>query len=294
MTLISKQRAILFADITDSTQMYELLGDKRAAKSIKVCINEISRVVLANGGTVVKTIGDEIMASFDSADAACNASHAMQSAIRALPEVDGIKHAIKIGFHFGHVLEGNMDFWGDAVNTAARLTGLGRRGQILTTAATADNLSAELRATTRDLNDHNVKGKHDPVRVFEVVWKEDTDATQIVIKVTPTAGSASVLSLTHAGISFTFPDDQALLWLGRDPTCDVAVPEKTASRRHARIERRGGQLHLTDESTNGTYVNLADGTEILLRRESLVLRGGGKIALGTPIELAAEVVSFQA
>ena len=210
----------------------------------------------------------------------------MQSAIRSLPDVDGIKHTIKIGFHFGHVLEGNMDFWGDAVNTAARLACLARRGQILTTAATADTLSTTLQATTRDLSNHKVKGKHDPVRVFEVLWAQDLNSTQIVAKVTPTARSAKALLLTHAGNSITFADEQTLLWLGRDATCDLVVPEKTASRRHARIGGRSDQLYLVDDSTDGTSVSLADGTEILLRRESMLLRGVGKIAWGTSINSA--------
>ena len=51
-----------------------------------------------------------------------------------------------------------------------------------------------------------------------------------------------------------FPPDKSVLIFGRENTCDVVVREKTASRRHARIERRGVQYVLVDESTNGTYV----------------------------------------
>jgi len=47
-----------------------------------------------------------------------------------------VKLAIRIGFHFGLVLEDKGDFWGDGVNTAARLAGLAKAGQILTSAHT--------------------------------------------------------------------------------------------------------------------------------------------------------------
>jgi len=52
------------------------------------------------------------------------------------------------------------------------------------------------------------------------------------------------------------------------------------------------QYTLVDESTNGTYVAIEGDREVMLRRESVMLRGRGKIALGTSTESAAEVVLF--
>src|SRR5256885_16098222 len=69
----------------------------------------------------------------------------------------------------------------------------------------------------------------------------------------------------------------------------IVVSEKTASRLHARIERRGVQYILIDESTNGTYVQIGADREVLLRRDRVMLRGRGRIAFGTstaaPVEL---------
>ena len=68
--------------------------------------------------------------------------------------------------------------------------------------------------------------------------------------------------------------------------------EKTASRKHARIERKGVQYVLVDESTNGTYVAIEGEREVLLRRDSVMLRGRGKFALGTSTDTALELVLF--
>src|SRR5260221_697385 len=121
MTLISKERAILFADVSGSTALYELLGDKPAAKAIEACLGELRIIVAKRDGVVVKTIGDEIMVVFGNPEAACNAAREMQQRMIALPPTAGVKLAIRIGFHFGLVLEDKGDFWGDGVNTAARL-----------------------------------------------------------------------------------------------------------------------------------------------------------------------------
>ena len=56
--------AILFADIAKSTHLYETLGDKMAQNLIGRCLTLFSRVAEAHQGTVIKTIGDEIMCTF--------------------------------------------------------------------------------------------------------------------------------------------------------------------------------------------------------------------------------------
>src|SRR5437667_136534 len=146
MTLISKERAILFADVSGSTALYELLGDKPAAKAIEACLGELRGIVAKEEGQVVKTIGDEIMVVFGNGQAACNAAMEMQQRVIALPPTAGVKLAIRIGFHFGLVLEDKGDFWGDGVNTAARLAALAKAGQILTSGATVNALPAAQRA----------------------------------------------------------------------------------------------------------------------------------------------------
>src|SRR5258708_17380129 len=142
MTLTSKERAILFADVSGSTALYELLGDRPAAKAIEACLDELRGIVAKRDGHVVKTIGDEIMVVFANPEAACNAATEMQHRVVALPPTAGVKLAIRIGFHFGLVLEDKADFWGDGVNTAARLAALPKAGPSLTPARTAHAVPA--------------------------------------------------------------------------------------------------------------------------------------------------------
>ena len=291
MTLVSKERAILFADVSGSTALYELLGDKPAAKAIDACLGALKDVIAARDGLVVKTIGDELMVVFNNPEAACEAAREMQQRMATWPPISGAKLAIRIGFHHGLVLEDKGDFWGDGVNTAARLAGLAKAGQILTTGATANALPGLQRSNLRDLDAISVKGKQDAVRVFELMWGDTEDATQVA-GMSASAGVESRLTLEVAERTMGFPPEKSVMVLGRDNTCDIVVREKTASRRHARIERRGVQYVLVDESTNGTYVAIEGDREMLLRRDSVMLRGRGKIALGISTGTALELVLF--
>jgi len=291
MTLVSKERAILFADVSGSTALYEKLGDKPAAKAIEACLGELREIVARRDGQVVKTIGDEIMVVFARPEAASAAARDMQLRVSSLAPVAGVKFAIRIGFHFGPVLEDKADFLGDGVNTAARLTSLAKSGQILTSGATANTLSTTQRIYLRDLDTVNVKGKQEAVRVYELLWGDSEDATQL----SGLASSANVkatLTLEIGGRTLDFPEGKTVLTMGREKTCDIVVAEKTASRNHARIERSGLLFVLIDESTNGTYVAMEKDKEVLLRRDRIMLRGRGKIGFGTSTGKATELMKF--
>jgi adenylate cyclase len=292
MTLVSKERAILFVDVSGSTALYEKLGDKPAAKAIEACLERLRAVVASREGQVVKTIGDELMVVFLKPELASAAAREMQQIVAAAPPVEGVKLGIRIGFHFGPVLEDKADFWGDGVNTAARLAGLARSGQVLTSGATANRLSTTQRINLRDLDTLPVKGKQEAVRVFEVLWEDTDEATQLA-GISSSARIETRLTLEVGERTMDFPPGKVSISLGRDAACDVVIGEKTASRRHARIERSGVQYVLIDESTNGTYVAMEGDREVLLRRDRVLLRGRGSIALGTSTGAAAELLSFE-
>src|SRR5205823_4973095 len=105
----------------------------------------------AAGGRVVKTIGDEVMAVFATADAGGSAAAEMQAAVSALPAVGDTRLGVKIGFHSGPVIQQNDDVFGDTVNMAARLVEQAVKGQIITSQETAQVLGPIFRAWTRKL-----------------------------------------------------------------------------------------------------------------------------------------------
>jgi len=292
MTLISTERAILFADVSGSTQLYERLGDKPAAKAIDALLDELSSIAAQRQGKEVKRIGDELMVVFSKADSAFQAATEMQQRVSAMLPASGVKLAIRIGFHFGPVLEDKGDFWGDGVNIAARLAGLAKANQILTSDVTVNTLPPGQRTGLRDLEALSVKGKQEAVHVFELLWGDTDDATQLA-KLSSSARLETKLTLEIGGRTLDFPADKAVLVLGREKTCDLVVGEMTASRQHARIERSGLQYVLVDESTNGTFVAIEGDREVLLRHDRVLLRGRGKIGFGTSTSSAAELLSFE-
>src|SRR5882672_3884257 len=97
--------AVLFADISGSTRLYEKLGNARALECIGLCLNIMRESALACRGRVVKTIGDELMCVFPDASAAAQAAAEMQTRVEMQEPVAGNRLQIRIGFQFGPVLE---------------------------------------------------------------------------------------------------------------------------------------------------------------------------------------------
>src|ERR1700733_14847697 len=95
--------AILFADVVGSTRLYDLMGDVRAREMVAICIDVMRSATEQRQGTVIKTMGDEVMATFPPAGAALNAApqRSQQTTLNRQPKVGGQPVAIRIGCHFG-------------------------------------------------------------------------------------------------------------------------------------------------------------------------------------------------
>lgn len=298
MTGKERMLSILFADVSGSTRLYEKLGDTEALRAVERCIKRMERSIDGFRGRVVKTIGDEVMAVFEQAEDAFQAAVDMQLRIEDLPPVSGVKLGIRLGFHTGPVIEDKDDYFGDTVNTAARLTGLAKAGQILTSGETIAQLPELLRESTRDLDQMAVKGKAEQLNVFEVLWQEGEELTMKAPSLKAGGGAATIkpvrLCVRHAGKVLVVDDKKGTLSLGRDASCDLVITDRRASRNHAKIERRGDKYVLTDISTNGTYVTFSGEPEFFLRREDLILRGSGRIAFaGSASNESMDVIEFE-
>jgi adenylate cyclase len=288
-------RAIVFADISGSTRLYETLGDTIARELVSQCLDLMTEQVNRHNGAVIKTIGDEIMSTFATAEQAVEACMAMQEAVAEdLPHRN--KHtppdfSIRIGMHFGScILEGG-DVFGDAVNVAARMAGIAKGGQIITTQDTAAALSPAMRSSTRHLDRIPIKGKSEDVDIFEVIWQADDVTRMATGLLAQGVNKLASLRLRYHAEVMELNQDMSVVILGRGQKADMVVNDSMASREHARIECRRGKFILTDMSTNGTYVETPEGPSYL-RREDIVLTGRGKIALGRDLGEATEYVVF--
>lgn len=290
----AQQYAILFADIASSTQLYDTLGDARAMAIIDSVLDQTRIAVLAHQGRVVKTIGDEIMAVMLSADEGMLAASDIQLRVSGMPSVGDHKIAIRIGFHYGPAIEERNDYFGDAVNVAARMTALAKGGQIITNAHTISALSPLLRESTRDLYSMDVAGKQEEIRICEVIWQDGEEHTMVTTRDVPVSEWEPTIKVKHAGRTILMSSKHPTVTIGRDAVNEIVIDDRKASRMHGRIEHRRGKFYVVDQSTNGTFVTIEKDAELTLIREQVMLRGRGLMSFGhSSTDPGAELVLFE-
>jgi adenylate cyclase len=274
--------AILFADVVGSTQLYDKFGDTKASATVAACLDVMKDATHQFNGTVIKTIGDEVMSTFPSVDEAMSASVMMQTRITADSKQKGrIPVSIRIGCHYGPVVQEQNDIFGAAVHTANRMTSQAKARQVVISGETVKHMTERFKEQTRQIDVATVRGKIDEVALYELLWNPD-EATSMLptIEWEGQARKASKVELTFRGQVVVVSDQRKSVNLGRADDNDLVIKGNLISRIHAKVEMRRGKIIIVDQSTNGTFVLSLQGVETFVRRDSAELRGEGTIGLG--------------
>jgi class 3 adenylate cyclase len=274
--------AILFADVVGSTQLYDKFGDTKASETVAACLSVMKDSTHEFNGTVIKTIGDEVMATFPDVDDAMSAAIMMQTQITADNKEEGrIPVSIRIGCHFGPVVQEQNDIFGAAVHTANRMTSQAKARQVVISGETVKKMSDKFKEQTRQIDVASVRGRIDEVALYELLWNPD-EATSMLptIEWEGRGKNSSKVELSFRDQSIEVSDQRKSVSLGRADDNDLVIKGNLISRIHAKIEMRRGKILLIDQSTNGTFLQNIEGDESFVRRDSVELHGEGTIGLG--------------
>jgi class 3 adenylate cyclase len=284
---------VVFTDLIGSTTVFETLGNARATQTVTQITRQIRDIFESHQGRVVKTLGDGVLAVFASAQAAIDATVAMQRAHqKALPQLSDVERMpVRVGVATGVVEVVDNDCYGDAVNVAARLNDLAGPHEIWVNSAELDYHDHADGVHYRYLGSINVRGRAEPCVVYRVDWRENESAELLTMQaeLDPLEPSdrgdvlGQEIELSNAGQSRTFKSFELPIHVGRIRNSDFVVNDPRVSRTHARLEWRHGRIMLVDVSSYGCWVRFESGGELQLRREECVLHGRGEIALGAAL-----------
>jgi class 3 adenylate cyclase len=164
-------RTILFTDMVDHTVMMDRLGD-RAGRDVLRDHERITRETLrAHGGDEVKTMGDGFMASFPSVAGAVECAIELQRAFNTREDEGKEPIRVRIGLNAGEPIEEGGDLFGATVIMASRIATHGEAGEILASDVVRA-LCAGKGFLFADRGENVLRGFEDPVRVYEVGWRQ--------------------------------------------------------------------------------------------------------------------------
>jgi class 3 adenylate cyclase len=176
-------RTIVFTDIEGSTSLTQQLGDTRAMALLRAHDDVVRNSVRRHGGSEVKHTGDGLMAAFPSVAGALESAVQIQRQFAGEDEV-AFPLRVRIGMSAGEPVTERNDFFGAAVQLAARLVDRAKPGTVLVSSAVRD-LALGKGFVFRRRGSVRPKGFTEPVQVFEVVWEEQTQGPDKVAATSP-------------------------------------------------------------------------------------------------------------
>lgn len=280
-----KELAVLYADVSGSTRLYEQYGDAIARADMAACIELLDQAGTGLGGETLKTIGDEIMMAFAEPVKAALAATEMQAGLRRAGEEGrfqmGVLH-IKVGWHFGRVDWRDNELVGEAPVTAQQVIGLAKADEILTSKQSVERLPPPLFPDVHPIDKVPAEAWDGEIEIYKMPWEQTGDETQISSKPHLSAVNAEIaLELLYDGATTRVDTNNTSCTIGRGRQMNLQVNGKLTSRQHAEISYRHGRFSIRDVSTNGTFIVTSDGDRQHLRRDEGVLSGKGVLGFGS-------------
>jgi class 3 adenylate cyclase len=286
------QATVVFTDLHGSTAVFEALGNAKATETVTQITDWIAGEVVRQGGRVVKTLGDGVLAIFQDGTSAVKAVVDLQrSHFKQMLRVSkDAAMPIRIGMASGDVEIVAGDCYGDAVNVAARLCDLCGPNQIWSSASSLTDVHEDHGVTFRILGPINIRGRAEPCTVYQIEWREEEASEFLTMQgeIDPVFVGGDVdalgreITLTWMDTTKRFKSFDLPINIGRVRSVDFMVNDPRVSRTHARLEWRNGSVVLVDVSSYGSWVRFGSnqGSDVLLRREECVLHGEGELAFG--------------
>lgn len=291
---MSIERAILLADVSGSTPLYQKHGDAEASRMVFECVEGMQRIATEQGGEFVRSKGDDVLCLFESAD------HAVATA-RAILE-QGAKGEVSVhaGLHWGTVLYRGEELFGNAVNVAARLGSQAKENEVLISKELVDHASTAETTDLRSMGEITLRGTDAPTEIFAMLVENEDDGVTSLMSQSTLFNVQQRESVAKTTLRLSFqnwvqdvPEGHGLK-IGRSTQCELVMPYAWVSRVHAAIDVRGGIVEFKDSSSAGSTLHIGAHPPFFIRRQTVALTGSGVVELGS--EAAGEDrprISFQ-
>jgi hypothetical protein len=308
----SRNLCVLIAEIVGGDRLSARLDEAETARAMERCLNRVDLAIGGSGGEIIARDRSAVVATFEEADAGVIAACEMMERVQKLPPVSGAQIRVRIGIHYGMVINGR----GDGVEGARQILLTSAAGQALVSSVAVGEITTSARHFVAVDAFRDEGQAHLPWPVFVVGNRTGqttgapaptTPAVTPVVSISPLTNSrvpvsadapevllAPRLCIRHQKDIMFVEENRPIVLIGRELGNDIVIIDPRASRQHARIERRREGFVLTDQSTNGCFVSIDSEEEHCIKGEEITLNGSGSIGCGfSAEEFEDDVVYFE-
>ena len=223
----------MVADMTGSVSLHQRLNEQEAERVIDRGLKRMTRSIEGQGGKVQQVVGDELLARFTQAEAACHAAIDMQQRVADLPPVSGHKLSLRVALATAaDAAQGESQH----ITQALRLAALGAAGEILCDARLGEMLRDNDGLNLMPLAGRQISCDASPgsagVSPFQLLWSNTGGNAQLseASEPPPAFDQASRLCLRYLGQTYLVSSQNPVLTTGRDASCGVIVDDRRVDR----------------------------------------------------------------
>ncbi len=277
---MSMECAILMADVSGSTPLYERHGDQIASKLVFECVEGMQHIANKRGGEFVRSKGDDVLCLFQNPD------QALVAAKEILDHGQAGSVSVHGGLHWGSVVWRGTELFGGAVNVAARLSSQAKDNEVLMSGTFTDRISPDKTHDLRPMGEITLRGTAVPTEIFALLATDESGATRLIAQTQmfdlhrQVAESGNYIRLNCGAWSRDVKEGEEIT-IGRSSDCDLVLALPWVSRVHAAIQVRAGLVEISDRSVAGCTLNVGDATGYFIRRQTVSLTGNGTIEIGS-------------
>lgn len=273
--MTARSLTLLLAEIVGGAAVRESVGEAGRRPLLERCHHRLQRVLDAAGGRPLARSHLGLQAVLPHPEAACAAAQEMQQRIAALALASGQPLALRVAVHAAPPGPAVDEPDPLALADGERMLALAAPGETVISTVILLHLSDPLASGWELLPSGDLPG----LVLYHRPSPLPTPAPGPASLAVP-PGSGERLCLRHRDQIRIVDARHPTLTIGRDPGSMLVIGDHRVSRQHARIERRDHDHYLIDRSTNGSFVRVEGGREMLLRHAELLLAGSGSICLG--------------
>lgn len=269
----------MLADLSGSSALFLNQGNMAATQQINQQLARLKHTVVHGKGRIVKTLGDGFLAVFAEAEQAAETALQLQ---QTWPSMSNHASALdlKLALTWGEVVDIDNDCYGDAINLASRILALTSAHENLASDDFMRQLSPRMQAHLRSLDKLYLRGRVEPLTVWQMCDADFSDTTPAFDAMAPLAHYPERICLSINGHEHLFGHANTPITIGRGPQANMRIDAHHVSRLHAHIEWQQGQFVLIDRSLNGTSVCFDHATHAQwLHRAACTLHDKGTITL---------------